>query len=245
MHKKTLDKCFEQYAVPVTGSADILISGIPYISPYNVNSFLNPLLVQVMANGYLFNLYRGEPLVKKGGTMIITHPCTDRFDQKHHIPYIEFVHRLLPETRDAMVLHKKYEESFANNPAYIEAYRSGNSYHPVHAFFMWYWGEAGRQHTGRVIVVGADNEYIPELLGYETAPTMADALRMAQETAPRNPDITLLHSPPIMMVDVAPKPGERVKAPLNAPTGGETREPVAVHAHAHSNGSHSNGGASS
>ena len=37
--------------VPVEGQADILVTGIPYISPYNVNSFLNPLLVQVMANG--------------------------------------------------------------------------------------------------------------------------------------------------------------------------------------------------
>jgi hypothetical protein len=42
-----------------------------------VNSFLNPLLVQVMVNGYLFNMYKGVPLLKKGGTMIVTHPCTE------------------------------------------------------------------------------------------------------------------------------------------------------------------------
>ena len=90
---------FEQYLVPVEGPGDILVTGIPYISPYNVNSFLNPLLVQVLAQGYLFNLYRGAPLVKKGGTMIITHPCTDQFDKEHHAPYIEFVHDLL--ARDA------------------------------------------------------------------------------------------------------------------------------------------------
>jgi hypothetical protein len=202
VHPHTLKKCYEQYAVPVTGQADILVCGIPYVSPYNVNSFLNPLLVQVMAQGYLFNMYRGHPLVKKGGTMIVTHPCTDRFDQDHHVPYIEFVHRLLPETRDAMELHKRFEAKFAQNPAYIEQYRRGHAYHPVHPFFMWYWGEAGRQHIGRVIVVGADNEYIPKLLGYETAPTMADALRMAKDTAPNSPEITMLHTPPIVMADV-------------------------------------------
>jgi hypothetical protein len=37
--------------VPVKGQADILVTGVPYISPYNVNAFLNPLLVQVMAQG--------------------------------------------------------------------------------------------------------------------------------------------------------------------------------------------------
>jgi nickel-dependent lactate racemase len=210
-HAQTLRKCYEQYLVPITGQADILVTGIPYISPYNVNSFLNPLLVQVMAQGYLFNLYRGAPLVKKGGTLIIFHPCTDKFDSTHHAPYIEFVHRLLPETRDAMELHKKYEAKFASNPAYIEMYRSGNAYHPAHPFFMWYWGEAGRQWLGRVIVVGADNEYIPQLLGYETAPNITEALRMAQSTAPRSPEITALHCPPIFMADVSlPQPPKKL-----------------------------------
>ena len=211
VHKETLRRSYEQYLVPVVGQSDILITGIPYISPYNVNSFLNPLLVQVMANGYMFNLYKGVPMVKKGGTMIILHPCTDLFDNEHHAPYIEFVHRLLPETRDAMELHKNFEGKFAKNPAYIEMYRYGHAYHPTHPFFMWYWGEAGRQHLGRMIVVGADNEYIPRLLGWETARTMDEALRMAKQTAPPNPDIMCLHSPPIMMAEMT---AERTRAPL-------------------------------
>lgn len=202
VHAHTIKRSFEQYCIPVVGQADILITGIPYISPYNVNSFLNPLLVQVMANGYMFNLYRGVPMVKKGGTMIILHPCTDYFDNEHHAPYIEFVHRVLPETREAMEMHKHFEPKFAANPAYIEMYRFGHAYHPTHPFFMWYWGEAGRQHLGRMIVVGADNEYIPKLLGWETARTMDEALRMAKQTAPAEPDILALHAPPILMAEM-------------------------------------------
>jgi hypothetical protein len=67
---------------------------------------------------------------------------------------------------------------------------------------MWYWGEAGRQHIGRMIVVGADNEYIPKLLGWETARTMAEALEMARETAPPSPEITMMHVAPTMMAEV-------------------------------------------
>jgi nickel-dependent lactate racemase len=207
VHAHTLARCNDQYVVPVEGQADILITGIPYISPYNVHSFLNPLLVQVMAQGYLFNCYRNAPLVKKGGTMIITHPCSDRFDREHHAPYVEFFHNLLPETRDAAVLHEKYEAKFAANPAYIQMYRTGNAYHPAHPFFMWYWGEAGRQWLGRVIVVGADNAYAPKLLGWETASSMNEALEMAKGTAPHaSPEITLLHMPPILMADVSGAP---------------------------------------
>jgi len=203
-HAKTLDKCFEQYAVPVEGQADILVTGVPYISPYNVNAFLNPLLVSVLIEGYLHNLYRGVPLVKEGGTVIAFHPCTDHFDKDQHLAYVEFVHKLLPKTRDAMELHKKYEREFASNPAYVQLYRTGNAYHPAHPFFMWYWGENGRQHIGRVIIVGADNEYIPSLLGYETAETFAEALQMARETAPPDPSLTCLHICPMLMADVTP-----------------------------------------
>ena len=132
VHDKTLERCFDQYAVKVKGQCDILIVGVPYISPYNVNSILNPLLVQVMGPGYFFNLYRGKPLVREGGVLILCHPCYDDFDAAFHPSYIEFFHRLLPETNDAFTLREKYEEEFANNPSYIQMYRQGNAYHGAH-----------------------------------------------------------------------------------------------------------------
>jgi hypothetical protein len=93
---------FDQYAVEVEGQADILITGIPYISPYNVNSkALNPLLVQVMALGYFYHMYRNKPVLRDGGVLILTHPCSDKFDPVHHPSYIEFFNRLLPETTDS------------------------------------------------------------------------------------------------------------------------------------------------
>src|SRR5690606_23593104 len=57
VHKKVVERSFEQYMVPVEGQADVLVCPIPFISPYNVHAFLNPLLVQVLAQGYLFNMY--------------------------------------------------------------------------------------------------------------------------------------------------------------------------------------------
>jgi nickel-dependent lactate racemase len=201
VHEQTLARCFAQYLVPVDGQADILVTGIPFISPYNVNAFLNPLLVQCMAQGYLFNMYKGAPLVRKGGAMIVFHPCTDDFDKEHHAAYIDFVHDVLPQTRDAVEIHTRFEEKFAKNPAYIEMYRRGHAYHPAHPFYMWYWGEAGRQHLGRVIIVGADNDYVPKLLGWETARTFAEALAAASD-GKRTPEITMLHVPPIVLADV-------------------------------------------
>jgi hypothetical protein len=202
-HEKILQACRRQLFVKVRGQADILVIGIPYISPYNVNSILNPLLVQVMACGYFFNMNRGIPLVKKGGTLILTHPCMDEFDPVQHPSYIEFFHRLLPETTDAMALHMKYEREFAQNPSYVHLYRKGNAYHGAHPFYMWYWGENGRQHLGQIIAVGTENTHVPELMGWERADTLAEGIDMARGRQGRSAEITLMHHPPMVMTEVA------------------------------------------
>ncbi|MGI9182708.1 MAG: lactate racemase domain-containing protein [Longimicrobiaceae bacterium] len=201
-HEKILEKSFRQYAVPVEGQADIAIFGIPFVCPYNVNSIMNPLLVQVTALGYLFNLYRGKPLVKKGGTLILCHPLRDEFHERHHPSYIEFFHRLLPETRNSFELQERYEEAFATDPGYIAMYRKGNAYHGVHPFYMWYWGENGREHMGRVIVAGCEQPYVAERMGWEWASTFQEALEMAKDGY-HDPQITMLHVPPIGLVDVS------------------------------------------
>lgn len=202
-HSAILERNFEQYVIPVEGQCDILITGVPHISPYNVNSILNPLLVQVMGLGYIHNMYRGKPLLKKGGVLILHHPCYDEFDANFHPSYVEFFHRLLPETRDAFELRERYEREFAENPTYIQMYREGNAYHGAHPFFMWYWGENGRQHVGRVIVAGAENTYVPELMGWERADNLSDAIAMARDSAGRSAEITMLRQPMIFVADVS------------------------------------------
>ena len=202
-HAKTLAYCYQQYCVPVKGQSDVVVFGMPFICPYNVNSILNPLLVQVMALGYLFNMYRGMPIVKKNGVLIVTHPLYNEFDPKHHPSYIEFFNRILPATNDSHILQRKYEEEFAKNPDYIEMYRKGHAYHGVHPFYMWYWGENGRAHVGKVIVVGAEDSHTAKVMGWETAATMEEALEMAHSHVGRKPSVTHLHIPPIGMVDVS------------------------------------------
>ncbi|HLI35265.1 MAG TPA: transcriptional regulator, partial [Terriglobia bacterium] len=206
VHEKTLAYCYAQYCVPVEGQSDVVVYGIPFISPYNVNSILNPLLVQVMALGYFHNMYRGMPVVRKNGVLILTHPLYDEFDLLHHPSYIEFFHRLLPETRDSFELQRKYEAEFAHNPEYIRMYRAGNAYHGVHPFYMWYWGENGRAHVSKVICVGAESKRAAELMGWDTAPNMEEALAMAESHVGHKPSVTLMHFAPILMADVGAAP---------------------------------------
>src|SRR5437763_4716211 len=156
VHEATLEKVFEQQLVQVEGQTDILTMGLPYICPYNVNSIMNPILVACLGLGYYFNLYRGKPLVRQGGVVIMSHPTPWDVHPGHHPSYIDFFEQVLAETTDPLEIEAKYEESFATDPWYIHLYRTGHAYHGVHPFYMWYWGAHALDHLGAVIVVGGD-----------------------------------------------------------------------------------------
>jgi len=201
VHERTLANLHRQQLVEVEGQSDVLVLGLPYISPYNVNSILNPILVHCLGLGYLFNMYRNKPLVKPGGAVIMFHPVPWEFHQIHHPSYIDFFEEVLAETTDPATLESKFEERYATDPWYIHLYRTSYAYHGVHPFYMWYWGAHGRDYSGDVIIVGGDPKTVGRL-GYRAAGSFRDALEMASDTVGRSPSITYFHSPPLMIADV-------------------------------------------
>ncbi|MBI3759688.1 MAG: hypothetical protein HY269_08045 [Deltaproteobacteria bacterium] len=202
VHRQALARMYQQYSVPVKGQADVLIAGVPSMGPYNVNSLMNPVLVQQSGLGYQFNLYRNKPIVKPGGTMIICHPVRDEFNPEHHPSYIEFFHRGLAETIDAARLAKQFEAEFAHNPTYTHMHRYGNAYHGAHPFHAWNSGEPARQYLGRVIAAGCEEPEAVERMGWEAADTLEEAIAMATADQGRSAEITYLHVPPLIVADV-------------------------------------------
>ena len=99
VHERTLAYCYAQYCVPVDGQADVMIAGIPYLSPYNIDAIMNPLLVQVMALAYTFHMYRGRPWSERRGD--------DR-----HPPAVRRVRR-----RAAPLVRRVFPSSAARRPA--------------------------------------------------------------------------------------------------------------------------------
>jgi hypothetical protein len=54
---------------------------------------------------------------------------------------------------------------------------------------------------GAVIIVGGDQKSVRRL-GFKPASTLRDALEMAEDVVGRDPSITHLHSPPLVMAHV-------------------------------------------
>jgi hypothetical protein len=201
VHEKTLAAVRKQMTVEVDGQTDIVTMGLPYIGPYNVNAILNPVLVVCLGLGYLFNLYRGKPVVREGGVVIMTHPCRSEFDSVQHPSYIDFYDEVLADTTDPFEIERRYEERFADDPWYRQLFRKSHAYHGVHPFYAWYWAAHALQHAGDVIVVGGHRETVHRL-GLKCATTLDDALEMAEQTVGRYPSVTHLRTPPLLLADV-------------------------------------------
>ncbi len=201
VHERTLEHVHAQHLVPVEGQTDILTLGIPFISPYNPEGIMNPILVMCMGLGYLFNMYRNKPLVREGGVVIMTHPTYREFNPVHHPSYIDFFDEVLADTTDPVVMSEKWEKKYAEDEWYRHLYRTGNAYHGVHPFYAWYWGAHGQQWAGKVIIVGGDPSTVRRL-GFTPASTMDDAFEIASDVVGRNPTISHLHVPSVLVADV-------------------------------------------
>ncbi len=203
IHKKALEDNFRQYEVSVEGQSDILIGSIPDMSPYNVNSILNPILFVCLAHGYFFNLYKNKPIVKKGGVMILTHPLPNEFNMTHHPSYYDFYNDILPKTLDPKEIEGKYEKSYAYNEKYVGFYRNSNAFHGVHPFYMWYWACYCLSYIGKTIIVGATDKKVLETLKFDYAKDVNEAIKMAKEfLKSENPSISYLKAPPVVTVKV-------------------------------------------
>jgi hypothetical protein len=201
VHERTLAMVHRQQLTEVTGQADVLLLGVPYLSPYNVNSVMNPVLAACLGLGYLFNSYRGVPLVRRGGAVILYHPVPYEFSQLHHPSYVDFFEEVLAESTDPATVEAKFERQYATDPWYIHLYRTSYAYHGVHPFYMWYWIAHALDHVGEVVWVGADRRSVGRM-GFRAASTLADALEMVRGSVGGSPSITYLHTPPHTIADV-------------------------------------------
>jgi hypothetical protein len=158
--------------------ADVVVYGVPAWSPYAVNATMNPILTLISSGlGYLGG--HVEALGKPGCTVVLATPCLEQWDAEHHPAYRDCWDRVLTQTRDAYEIQARFTEEFASDARYIERYRNGVAFHPVHAILATHPLRRLR-HAARVIVAGADDPAVPRHVGFESAASVEDALRAAE-----------------------------------------------------------------
>src|SRR5258708_36550484 len=66
---------------------------------------------------------------------------------------------------------------------------------------------------GQIIAVGTENTHVPQMMGWERADTLAEAIDMARGRQGRGASITLMHHPPMVMTEVALSAEEGARLP--------------------------------
>ena len=173
---------------------DVVVYGIPEWSPYAAFSYLNPILTLISTGlGYLGGMI--EALGNPGCSVILATPCRERWDDVHHPSYREVWERVLPETRDPYVARERFEAEYASRADYIERYRFGFGFHPVHAI-MALFPLKRLKHAGRIFVAGAENPALIEHAGFLPTATVEDALGAALEIHGPDAGIAVVPYPP-------------------------------------------------
>ncbi len=174
---------------------DIVVYGVPAWSPYATFAKLNPILTLISSGlGYLGGYI--DALGKPGCSVIMATPCPEEWDMDHHPAYKEVWERVLPQTRDPYEINQRFLEEFATRRDYIERYRFGYAYHPVHAILATHPLRRLR-HAARVFVAGAQDPAVPRHLGFIPTASVEEAIWEARR----------LHGPEAQVVCIARFPG--------------------------------------
>jgi hypothetical protein len=202
VHQKTLEILFRQQNVVVDEPVDILILGIPNLSPYSVQSIFNPILLRHLVLAYMRELFRNRPLVKEGGIIVAYNPGLNRFHQRHHPSYIDFWERDLAQFYDPEKCWNELAEPYAQNPEYIGRYQHDYAYHGTHALMLWMWSGMGLRRLKGVILAGAREPNIAQKIGFVPAPDLNSALAMAREMAGSESTMAYQVIPPLFCADL-------------------------------------------
>jgi hypothetical protein len=99
---------------------------------------------------------------------------------EHHPSYKEVWERVLPAEKDPYRITQRFGDEFATHAGYIEQYRHGYAFHPVHGILATHPLKR-LKHAGRIYVAGAEEADIPRHIGFIPTATVEDAIRDAEK----------------------------------------------------------------
>ena len=190
-----------QQQVSVPSQADVAVIGVPSLGPYSVDAPTNPVVAAWSGLAATLGSHTGTSVVRDGGAVILFHPLSSDFSPLYHPSYVDFFAETLSVTTDPAQISADFEKKFATDPWYVHLYRTSHAFHGLHPVHRWYEIARATHHVGDVVWVGADRANA-ERLGFRAASTLADALEIVSSSVGRSPQITYLHTPPRVVVDV-------------------------------------------
>lgn len=180
----------KEFVAELPRSADILVLGCPGYMLHGETS--NPLL----ALSHVANSMRGylppNPVLRKGGVVILTTPCNGTFNERYRPSDREVLKHYAGVGRDIYELFDQYAEEFLTREDLLYKYRHCFAFHPIHPFWLLASTQYVLDHASKVIFAGAKESEMSRQLGVTIAPDLKSAWEMACAETGSQPEVTVL-----------------------------------------------------
>ena len=160
---------------------DTLVVPLPWESLQVPREPLNPITAAALGLGFVLRLWRNEPPLVDGGTVVLLHPFSRVMGTRSQAPY----RALFAALRDGAAGTRlgAAEAVAARDRRALSAYGNGNAPHPRQPFADWESCQPVLQRAGRVIVAGCRDAAAARALGLVPSHSTSTALGMANGLA--------------------------------------------------------------
>ncbi len=170
---------FSRVDVP---QADIFVVGLTQSFAYG--SADNPLIAAI-GMAYPPRIWLGDHLLKKGGVVIGVSPSNGEIDADTYPSYQEVID--LAGRHENIHDLVQYQSEIAKRPEYLEHYRDGNAYHPIHPFWLLYSCDYVLSRAAQMIIAGARNPTPFLKIGIQPTSSFEAAWQRAKGLVSENP----------------------------------------------------------
>ena len=176
-HAEALVRGTAVRSVNVESPFDTLVVPLGWEAPHLPREPLNPITAASLGLGHALRLWRNQPPIRPGGTVILLHPFSRVMGHGPQAPY----RVLFAALRDGGGRRiGRVEAAAARDRRALAAYRNGAAPHPRLPFADWTTCAGMLARAGRVIVAGCRDSGAARALGLVPSHNAATALDMAR-----------------------------------------------------------------
>lgn len=205
-HAEALLRGVASRSARVDAPFDAVCLGIPPATPYLPRENPNPLLAAYLGLGLALRLWRETFPVAEGGTAILVHRFSRRFEHPTQQPYRAFFQALRTVGSAEPEALVDAERQAATDERALRGYREGRTCHPLLPYVDWRACRPAVDRLGAVLVAGCRDATAARQLGFVPTHGIGAALAMARGRAERPPRIGFLLTPPYFPLQVGAGP---------------------------------------
>jgi len=199
-HAEALLRAVDSRSARLDAPLDVLCLGIPHSTPHLPRERPNPLLAAYLGLALALRLWRDQPPVVEGGTVILVHRFRRHFSHPTQQPYRAFFQATRPGPDPELIAAA--ERAAASDEQALREYRAGRACHPLLPFADWEACRPQAERLGAVLAAGCRDAAAARQLGFVPTRGVGAALEMAQGLAADGARVGFLLAPPYFPIRV-------------------------------------------